>query len=296
MSILGVVGTGTMGCTAAERWRAAGLEIVGYDLSSRCVERGRQAGVRMCASLHELAVATRHIVLFLPGPMEIEATLCDPDGLLAYAAMGTIIIDMCTSAPKTTQAMSKKAALSGVSYLDAPVLGRPASIGNWALPVGGDPKVLEKCRPFLQHVATQIIHIGPSGSGHKVKLLNQMMFGAINAMTAEMMAVAEQVGIAPKLLYDTITTSRAGTMSNLFVELGRRVCQDDYDNPTFSVELLTKDVRLGLEMANEAGAVPLIGQTVDFLNKSARAKGFGAQDCACMWRAVRQIWQPGDEK
>ena len=55
-----------------------------------------------------------------------------------------------------------------------------------------------------------MIHIGPSGSGHKVKLLNQLMFGAINAMTAEMMAIASMVGISPASLFETITASQAG--------------------------------------------------------------------------------------
>jgi 3-hydroxyisobutyrate dehydrogenase-like beta-hydroxyacid dehydrogenase len=136
-----------------------------------------------------------------------------------------------------------------------------------------------------------VVYIGPPGPGHKIKLLNQMMFGAINAMTAEMMAIAEKVGIAPALLYDTITASQAGTVSNLFKELGQRISEGRYDEPTFSVDLLSKDVRLGLEMGTEAGAAPILGAVVDFLNKSARAKGLGAQDSSVMWQAVREFWE-----
>ena len=86
-------------------------------------------------------------------------------------------------------------------------------------------------------------------------VLNQMMFGA---MTAEMMAIAKAVGIPPARLYDTITASQAGTVSNLFKELGLRVSQDNYDNPTFTVDLLIKDVKLGVEMAKAHNAPPML--------------------------------------
>ena len=68
-----------------------------------------------------------------------------------------------------------------------------------------------------------------------------------------MMAVAEQVGIAPKLLFDTITLSQAGTVSNLFKELGGRVAAGNYADPTFTVDLLIKDVKLGVQMAKQGG-------------------------------------------
>ena len=95
-----------------------------------------------------------------------------------------------------------------------------------------------------------------------MKLLNQMMFGAINAMTAEMAAIADRLGLPPRQLCEIITASKAGTVSNLFVELGQRIADNRYDDPTFSIDLLEKDIRLGLEMATAAGAVPRLGAVV----------------------------------
>jgi 3-hydroxyisobutyrate dehydrogenase-like beta-hydroxyacid dehydrogenase len=109
-------------------------------------------------------------------------------------------------------------------------------------------------------------------------------------MTAEMMAIADKVGVAPKLLYETITSSQAGTVSNLFKELGARIAADDYDNPTFSVDLLIKDVRLAVEMAKAHGAPPLLARTVEFLNEAARAQGLGSADTAVMWKCYRRFW------
>lgn len=291
MKRVGIVGTGVMGRTVAARILESGVAVHGYDSTPNCVEQARAAGVAMCGSLRELAVATDWVMLFLPGPGEIAACVAGPDGLLAAQSEGSVIIDMCTSSPDNTVAMAAAAHAAGVHYLDAPVLGRPVTVGKWSLPVGGEPGVLDEVRPLLDLIAANVVHIAGPGSGHKVKLLNQLMFGAINGMTAEMMAVAEKVGIPPAKLYEVITASQAATVSNLFKELGRRVSEDRYDDPTFTVALLGKDVRLGLEMAEAAGAPLVLGRSIDFLNKAAFAQGLGAADSAVMWQCVKNLWK-----
>jgi 3-hydroxyisobutyrate dehydrogenase/2-hydroxy-3-oxopropionate reductase len=281
MKPVGIVGTGVMGRAVAGRLIESGRSVAGYDAASHGADLARAMGVSVCASLAQLAESVGCAILFLPGPQEIATAM----------AKGSVIVDMSTSSPANTEAMAAAAERRGIRYLDAPVLGRPASVGKWSLPVGGDAAALEEVRPLLERVATSITHVGPSGSGHKVKLLNNMMFGAINAMTAEMMAVAERVGIEPAKLYEVITASQAATVSNLFREVGRRVCEDRYDDPTFTVALLSKDVRLGLEMAEAAGAPVVLGRAIDFLNKTACAQGMGADDTAVMWRCVKNLWK-----
>ena len=132
--------------------------------------------------------------------------------------------------------------------------------------------------------------MGPSGTGNKIKLLNQLMFGAINAITAEMMAIAEKVGIPPKLLYETITASQASTVSNLFKELGKHIVADDYDDPAFTVDLLNKDIRLAVQMAKAHNAPPLLSRTVEHINEMARAQGFGNKDTSVMWKCFHAMW------
>ena len=113
-------------------------------------------------------------------------------------------------------------------------------------------------------------------------------------MTAEMMALAEKMGINPGLLYETITASQAGTVSNLFKELGNRIAAENYRDPTFTVDLLVKDVHLAVEMARENGAPPLLGRTIEFINEMAQAQGFGRNETAIMWKCFQKIW--GEQK
>lgn len=290
MDPVGIVGVGVMGQTAGRKLVESGRRALACDAAPSAQEKARQVGMEIVTGPAEVASRCPVVLMFLPGPPQVVECVGGPEGLLAGAAPGTIIVDLSTVDPGTTCRMAALARARGVGYLDAPILGRPVSVGKWALPVGGRAEDLEACRPILAVVAAKIMHIGESGSGNKIKLLNQMMFSAINAMTAEMMAVAEKVGVAPKLLYDTVTASQAGTVSNLFLELGKNISEEKYDQPTFTVALLCKDLRLAIEMAKAHGAPPLLAGTIQFINEAADAQGLGAKDTAAMWKAYQSFW------
>ena len=289
MSNIAIIGVGVMGGVAAEKIIQAGHNVNVFDLSKNAMAKLIGLGATELTGPGEAAEWAEIVLMFLPGPAQVEECVVGQHGLLMSAPPGMIIVDLSTVDPGVTERMAKATQSKKVAYLDAPVLGRPSAVGNWALPVGGEADTLKRCRSILEILAANIFHVGPSGMGNRIKLLNQMMFGAINAMTAEMMAVADKMGISPKLLYETITASQAGTVSNLFRELGKRIAEDDYSNPTFSVNLLIKDVRLAVEMARESGAQVLLGETVEFINGLARSKGQGEQDTAAMWKSVRSL-------
>ncbi len=291
MTNVGIVGAGVMGRRAAESLSGAGHPVFVYDVVPAAAQAlSERAGVTALADAPAVALQADIILLYLPGPHEVALSVAGRNGLLETARAGAVIVDQSTVDPATSQQMADLAEGKSVGYLDAPVLGRPGMVGKWALPVGGRAADLEKCRPVLNLLAAHIFHIGPSGAGNRVKLLNQLMFGAINAMTAEMMAIAEKVGVAPKLLYETITASNAGTVSNLFKELGARIAADDYQNPTFSVDLLLKDVHLAVAMAERHGAPPMVARAVEFLNEAASAQGLGKLDTSVMWQCYRRFW------
>ena len=280
-----------MGRTVAPKILEAGLQLTGFDPSEEARKNLKALGAEVAESPAGVASRADMVIMFLPGPAQVESCVAGPDGLLSTARPGLVIVDMSTIDPGTTRCMAILSRQKNVGYLDAPVLGRPATVGKWALPVGGAEEDIEKCAPVFQLLAAKFFHIGGPGSGNKVKLLNQLMFGAINAMTAEMMAVSEKVGIPPKVLFETITSSQAGTVSNLFKELGSRIVEDDYTHPTFPVDLLCKDVRLAIAMAKESGAPPLLAGTVQFANEMAQSQGFGASDTAVMWKSFLRLWE-----
>lgn len=290
MENIGIIGTGIMGLTVAEKIIAAGHNLTVYDVSTDAARSAENFGAQVARTPKDVARQSDIILLFLPGPLEVADCVTSADGLLNAMQPGTSIVDMSTSDPDISAKMAGLAEKQGVDFLDAPVLGRPVTVGQWALPVGGNQEAIERCKPVFKIFAAHIFHAGPAGSGHKIKLLNQLMFGAINAMTAEMMAIAEKIGIKPKRLFEIITASQAGTVSNLFKELGQRVADENYENPTFTVDLLVKDIKLAVQMAKENSAPPLLARTVEFINEMSHAQGLGNKDTSIMWKSYRGIW------
>ena len=294
MDAVGLIGLGIMGYASAKNIAAAGHPLTIFDISGSALEKAEKLGAAKARNPAELAETSEIVLMFLPGPADVEQCVAGPQGLLSGNRSGFVIVDMSTVDPGVIQRMAERSHQQDIGYLDAPVLGRPIAVGKWALPVGGDAEELARCRGVLECVASTIVHVGPSGTGNKIKLLNQLMFGAINAITAEMMAIADKVGISPKRLYDTITASQAGTVSNLFKELGRHIVAEDYDDPAFTVDLLIKDIRLAVQMAKNHDAPPLLSRTVEHINEMARAQGFGGKDTSVMWKCFSPMWQERD--
>ncbi len=218
MDNIGLVGVGVMGLTVAKKLIDAGHGLAVCDLSPEAVDKAVALGAQAGRSPAEIGEKAEIVLLFLPGPNEVIECVNGIGGLLSTLKTKSVIVDLGTTDPGTSEKMAIAAGEKDIGYLDAPVLGRPVTVGQWALPVGGTKEVLERCKPILSVFAANIFHVGPTGFGNKIKLLNQLMFGAINAMTAEMMAIAEKIGIPPRQLYEIITASHAGTISNLFKE------------------------------------------------------------------------------
>ena len=280
MSRVGLAGVGTMGYLAAKLLVEAGEAVIVYDVNPDAVARVTAIGGRGATTPAALSGQSDIVLLILPGPTQIEAVVTGQDGLLSRPRADQIIIDMSTSAPKTTVAMGAAAAQHGVGFLDAPILGRPSAVGNWVLPTGGAADIIEQARPVLAKLGN-IVPVGELGAGHSLKLLNALMFSAINAMTAEMMAIARQSPIDPAVLYQTIAGSQAATVSGLFRETGRKIIERDF-SPTFPIDLLCKDNGLAVEMARDLGAHPILSTAIQRMNEKARDAGYGAEDTSAL--------------
>jgi 3-hydroxyisobutyrate dehydrogenase len=126
-----------------------------------------------------------------------------------------------------------------------------------------------------------VIRVGDVGSGSAVKLLNNLMFGAISAITAETMAAAERLGIDPQTYYTTLADSGAASVSNLFREIAPKIAARDW-SPAFTVDLLAKDNRLGLAVIEEAGITSRVARAVCDLNEQGRSAGLGSLDTSAL--------------
>lgn len=282
---VGLIGVGIMGAAMASRFLAAGHRVTVFDTDTDAQQRAQQLGCDVADSPAAVGIAARMILVSLPRAEHVISAVRGPEGLLSTATIGSLIVDTSTVDPGTTRTNSAAAAAIGVGYLDAPVLGRPRGIGSWTLPVGGEEADLRRAEPVLGVIAARVVHVGPSGQGNTLKLLNNLMFGAINAATCETFALADRLGLDREAFFDTVVESGAATVSNLFRELGPKIIAGDFE-PQFSVDNLEKDIGLGLALARSAGMTLDVGEAGQRLNRRAQAAGHGGKDTAAVVEVV----------
>jgi len=285
---VGIIGVGRMGSKMMEKLADAGYSVFARDIDRLAVERARKLGAKVMNSPKEVAKYAEIILLSLPMPSDVKEVVLGEDGILTNSKDNRVIVDLSTVDPFSTQQNAKEAIKVGIGYIDAPVLGRPQKCGNWTLPVGGNKKDLEKVRKVLEILAAKIIYVGPSGYGNIVKLLNNMMFGAINSITAEILVICTKLGMSPKVLYETIANSGAASVSNLFKELGPKILNRDFE-PLFAIDLLHKDVRLGIQMAKQVGVPLFVSEANQHLNEMAKLMGFGKEDTASIVKVYEKL-------
>ena len=279
---IGVIGFGVMGTAIAHSLAENGYSIALYDTGKDAIARAEAAGYEVCETPALVTRAASVVLISLPKPEHvIDVVQGSEDCLLSGATEGTVIVDTSTVDPATSQNNAEAAIAKGVGYLDCPVLGRPSVCGHWTLPTGGDAEHIAMVEPILKVFAANIIHIGPSGQGNAIKLLNNLMFGAINSITCEVFALCEQVGVEPARFFETISNSGAGTVSKLFQELGPKIVNEDYST-VFSVDNLQKDIGLGIKLAQQNGMELPFSKAGQQLNEAAQKAGFGHEDSSAI--------------
>lgn len=282
-----VIGLGTMGGRVAARLAGeTGGQVRGYDPAPGACGAARAAGITVCDTAAEAVRDAGVVILSLPRPEHVLATVRGP---LVDAAPGGVVVDLSTIDPDTARTAAAELGAHRVGYLDAPVLGRPDRCGQWTLAVGGPPAAVERVRPLLEAaVAKRVAHVGEVGAGSVVKLLNNMMFGAINAATAEAFNICRLSGVDPATFASVVADSGAATVSGLFRELARKLPAGDYE-PTFALALLQKDNRLALQLARQAGSPAFVAGCVDELNTLTAARDWGGEDTGALYKLYQLL-------
>jgi 3-hydroxyisobutyrate dehydrogenase-like beta-hydroxyacid dehydrogenase len=202
-----------------------------------------------------VARAADVIITSLPGPLQVEAVVLGEDGVLAGARPGSVWIDMSTSSPELVRRIGEMAAERGIAVLDAPVTGAVdgARAGTLTIFVGGEREAVERSRPALEAMGRRIFHCGALGTGLAAKLVTNLLW-FINAVAiGEGLMLGARAGIALPQLREIITASAGNSW--VAEHDVPAIFRGDYD-PSFTLELCCKDLRLIAELGRTLG-VPL---------------------------------------
>jgi 3-hydroxyisobutyrate dehydrogenase len=251
--MIAFIGVGRMGGRMAKRLLEAGYEVAAYDPDTEAVSALVRQGATAAGSPAEAAAGRRFVLCSVPNPDILRSAIAGEGGVLAGAAPGTLIIDFSTGDPAVERELAAAAAERDVGFLDAPVsrgvVG--AEKGTLVVMVGGSAEALETARPVLDHLASDIVHVGDVGAGQATKLCNNMLTAIIAAGLGEVLVTGVKAGVELEPLTRALGAGSAGNfvLSNyLPVTVFTRERK-----PGFALELMRKDLGLFMKAARDAG-------------------------------------------
>ncbi|WP_307654363.1 NAD(P)-dependent oxidoreductase [Variovorax paradoxus] len=247
---IGMMGHGIASNIARHGYPLAVLEHPG----NQPLDALKAAGARSFARAADLAAQSDIVILVLTGSPQVEAVLTGEGGVLQGLRPGSIVIDCSTAIPASTLRMAQAVQAAGSRFLDTPMTRTPkeAAEGRLNLLVGGDAALLEECRPLLSCFAENILHAGPVGAGHGMKLLHNFVSLGTVALIAEAAACAGQHGVAPEVFVEILAKGGGGGVA--LERLRPYLTAKDTSSLRFSIANASKDLGYYNTMAGDAGA------------------------------------------
>jgi len=281
---VGFVGLGVMGGPMASNVVRKGFAVRAYDINVEKRNALRVAGAEPVDRVTELAAWADVIIFMLPGPKQIRESALE---VKATAQPGTIIVDMSTSDPTLDREMAEALGEKNILWLDAPVSRAvPAAVAGTLLTmVGGEASTLERVRTVLAAMATDIVHIGPVGAGHVMKLLNNLKIMAEVALMAEVVKLGIRSGIPADTIDKVLRTSSADSF--MWRYQVPRMSSSNFV-PGFSIDHGHKDLALARHWAEHVGMKLTMGSTAIGLFELAQRLGHGAEDTAVLVKVPEQ--------
>jgi 3-hydroxyisobutyrate dehydrogenase-like beta-hydroxyacid dehydrogenase len=274
-----VVGAGRMGTAMAGTLRRAGVEVVVFNRTrSRAEAAAEASGAAVADTAREAAAGAQVVLSSLADDAAVEAAYAGPDGVVAGLEPGTVVCESSTIDPGTVRRLGPLVSERGALLLDTPVSGSVSTVeaGQLTFMVGGDPAVLDRVRPVLDPLAKQVFHLGELGSGAVMKLTVNSVLHGLNLALAEGLVLAERAGLARETAYEVLATSAVAAP---FVHYKREAFEHPGRPPVaFSLDLVSKDLDLVLDLAARAGAPMEQAATNRQVVRAAVAAGLGGHD------------------
>lgn len=288
MEMIGFVGLGRMGRPMASNLCRKGFRLVVHDIDRGAVAELEALQSRGAQSAAQVAAEAGIIVTMLPNSAIVQQVLTGPGGILENARPGSLVMDMSTVDPLTTDTLARKAAEAGIGFVDAPVgrLASHADRGESLFMVGASEADFARVRPLLEAMGSTIHHCGPVGSGTRTKLVNNYLAVSSCQMNAEALALAQRFGLDLETTLEVIygTTAINGQLK---IAWPAKVLRGD-TAPGFTIDLAHKDLSLIVEAANAAKVPMPMAAAAREAFSAARASGFGGQDFSAMVDALCQ--------
>ena len=281
-----LMGLGTMGAGMAANLLKAGFSLTVYNRTRSKAEVFAAQGARVADTPAEAAQGASIILSMLADDAASREAWIGERGALAAAQEGAVLVECSTVSPAWISELGAHAKQRGLELLDAPVTGSrtQAEAAQLTFLVGGSEAALATATPVLQAMSKEIVHLGPQGSGSKMKLLNNFLCGVQVASLAEGIAWLERSGLDRDRALDILKRGAPG--SPLLANISARMTSQDY-TVNFLLDLMSKDLLYAQEAAAASGVELTTAGNARALFQQATVQGFGEQDMSAVIQPLR---------
>jgi 3-hydroxyisobutyrate dehydrogenase-like beta-hydroxyacid dehydrogenase len=273
---VGLIGAGLMGHGIGKNIVTKGYELTVLGHRNRApIDDLIGKGAKEGKTPRAVAEASDVVFLCVTGSPQVEDLIFRKDGLLDGMKPGLIIADCSTAEPTSTRKVAEAVQAKGGHFVDVPMVRTPkeAEEGKLGLMTGGDEKVLKDIRPILDCFADTIIHAGPVGAAHTLKLINNFIAIGTAAVVAEGIAAGLKAGVDMKALNDIVMAG--GAKSVMFERIIKVPLADDDSAAKFAIDNARKDVRYYTNMTETMPLASPVAEAVHQTLVLASAQGYG---------------------
>jgi 3-hydroxyisobutyrate dehydrogenase len=285
-SHVAIMGLGIMGSGMAGRILSAGFPLSVYNRNPEKAEPFVEKGAHLAKSPGEASSQAAVVISMVADDIASRDIWLGEGGALAAAKRGSVIIESSTLTVGWVEQLASEAAKHGCEFLDAPVTGtKPhAESGQLLFLAGGSATALEAARPVLSVLGRDVIHLGPAGSGARMKLINNFLAAVQTVSFGEALAMIEAGSLDSKKAISILADGVPG--SPMVKRVVARIESGDF-TPHFFMRLMAKDVGYAIEEARADGVDPQTASAALNVLKQAIAKGFGDRDFTSVVQAIQ---------
>lgn len=272
---IGFIGLGLMGGAMVQRLLDKGYSVTVLGNRDRTeLDKAIARGAKEAANAREVAEASDIVMLCMGTSEHVESRVYGDDGVLAGIGDDKVVIDFGTSLPESSIKIGADMAEKGAIYLDAPLGRTPAHAKDGLLNImcAGDKPTYDRIKPVLDDLGENVFHLGPLGTGHKIKLINNFFAMTTACAMSEAFAMADVAGVPRDKLYDVMS---AGPLKSGMMDFIRNYAADGQIDLAFSVANGRKDVGYYRQMAEDLGVPSRMSAAADSTLEEAKAAGWG---------------------
>ncbi len=285
---IGFIGLGIMGRGMVDNLQDAGFDVIVWNRTATRAQAALDKGATMGNHPADVAAKADIILTCVSDTPDVEEVILGENGVIRGAKSGSLVIDCSTISPTTTKLIANRLQENGVHMLDAPISGgsEGAAKGTLSIMIGGAAEQVERARLVFEAMGKTITHVGGTGAGQTVKLVNQILVVVNMLAVSEALLFAQAGGLDLTKTLEAVSGGAAGSW--MLSNRGPQVVDRMWD-PGFTIDLQQKDLRLALEAADQFG-VPILGTSTVFnLYRTLQAQGLGGDGNHALVKALENL-------